>query len=360
MTAMLDTLNTEGLKRFQALQSDAVSSVIDRFYTHNSKAYQQFGPDGREVCCQDLAFHLEFLRPVLEFGLLQPMVDYLHWLDSVLVARAIPTDHLALSLNWLAEFFVEHMPAADGAVVSAALLAARSEFLRGVNSSLAQPIPPEAWPEVDNFEASLLAGDQRLALEIVNRCLDNGRGLIEIEQHIIQVALYRIGEKWQANLVTVAQEHLATAIVESVMTIALLRTPPPISNGKKVLLACVEENNHAVGLRMVADAFRLGGWEVRYLGANVPSRSLVQQVSDWKPHLIGLSVSFPQQLHAVRAVITQLSELLGDARPPVVVGGLAINRFDKLAGLVGADSTSSDAPAALANADLLVPLPDRS
>lgn len=352
--AGLLTLDTKGLQRFKALQADAVSAVTERLYaTHGSK-YAEFGDRGREACREDLAFHLEFLRPVLEFGLLQPMVDYLCWLNSVLVARSIPAGQLGLSLDWLAEFFVANMDAASSAMVAAALHAARDQFLAAGNSPVMPPVAPTAWPETATFETALLAGNQREALAVVNRCIDSGHSLVEIEMHVIQSALYQIGEKWQANQVTVAQEHMATAIVQSVMTLALLRSPPPALINKRVLLACAEGNNHAIGLRMVADAFQLGGWGVQYLGANVPTPALVAQTADWKPDLVGLSVSLPQQLRVVKTIIAQLGERFGSTRPAVIIGGLAINRFNKLADAVGADACMADAQAAVASANSMV------
>ncbi len=352
--AGLPTLSTEGRRRFKSLQADAVSAVADRFYTIHGSAYAEFGERGREACREDLAFHLEFLRPVLEFGLLQPMVDYLCWLSSVLNARSIPAGHLGLSLDWLAEFFVAHMDTTDGAVVAAALHATRDKFLAAGNTPLKPPTSPAAWPEAAPFEAALLAGHQREALAVVNRCIDDGRSLVEIEMHVIQPALYQIGEKWQSNQVTVAQEHLATAIVHSVMTMGLLRSPPPALISKRILLACVSGNDHAVGLRMVADAFLLGGWDVQYLGANVPTPALVAQAVEWKPDLVGLSVSFPQQLPVVKAIIAQLGARFGSARPAVIIGGLAINRFNRLAEMVGADACMANAQAALASANSMV------
>ncbi len=352
--AGLPTLGMVGLRRFNALQADAVSAVTERFYTTHATAYAKFGERGREACREDLAFHLEFLRPVLEFGLLQPMVDYLCWLSSVLKARSIPAGHLGLSLDWLAEFFMAHMDAADGAVVAAALHEARERFLAAGNAPMSPPVAPATWPEAAPFEAALLAGNQREAMAVVNRCIDKGCSLVEVEMHIIQPALYRIGEKWQANQVTVAQEHLATAIVQSVMTLGLLRSPPPALINKRVLLACVSGNHHFIGLRMVADAFQLGGWDVQYLGANVPTPALVDQVSAWKPDLVGLSVSFPQQLSVVKAIIALLVERLENARPAVIIGGLAINRFNRLASALGADACMADAQAALASANRMV------
>jgi methanogenic corrinoid protein MtbC1 len=274
----LQTLDAAGLLRFQQIQNEAVNAVTERFYATLGSAYERFGPSGRKACREDLAFHLEFLRPVLEFGLLKPMVDYLRWLDSVLAARTIPSEHLALSLDWLAEFFAGQMAAADAAIVVAALQAARRQFL--TDDAIPTSLPaPEAWPETDELEAALLAGQQHAAFAVMNRCMDAGRSLLEVEQHIIQPALYRIGEKWQANQVSVAQEHLASAIVQAMMTIGLLRCAPPAPVDKRVLLACVEGNNHALGLRMVADAFQLAGWEIQYLGANVPTAALVRQVA---------------------------------------------------------------------------------
>ncbi len=352
--AELKMMGAEGLQRFQALQTGAISAVTERFYATHGSMYERFGPRGEESCREDLAFHLEFLRPVLEFGLLQPMVDYLHWLASVLAARAIPAEHLVLSLDWLGEFFAECMDPADGALVATALQSARTKFLETGDAPVVTLKLPEPWPETSALEAALLAGNQREALAIVNRCIDGGHGLVDVELHVIQPALYQIGEKWQANQVSVAQEHLATAIVQSVMTIGLLRSPPPQPKNKRVLLACVEGNNHTVGLRMVADAFQLAGWDVQYLGANLPTPALITQAVVWKPDLVGLSVSFAQQMRIAKSAIAQLDTRLGIVRPAVMIGGLAINRFIPLADLAGADAYSADAQVAVVDANRIV------
>jgi MerR family transcriptional regulator, light-induced transcriptional regulator len=66
---------------------------------------------------------------------------------------------------------------------------------------------------------------------------------------------------------------------------------------------------------------------------------------------VGLSVSFAHQLRVVRHVIMQLRERLGEARPAVIIGGLASNRFNRLADMVGADACGADAQAAVAYAN---------
>ncbi|HEY2616889.1 MAG TPA: cobalamin-dependent protein [Acetobacteraceae bacterium] len=350
------TLGPDGLRRFRLLQADAVSAVTERFYAIHGSAYEQLGQRGRTSCREDLAFHLEFLAPVLEFGLLQPMVDYLCWLSSVLAARAIPVDHIAQSLDLLGEFFAVHMGAADAGAVTAALQAARIEFLdAAAQGTLALPsAPPEPWPEAASFEVALLSGRQHDALAVMNGCIDNGRNVVDVELHVVQPSLYHIGEEWQANRVSVAREHMATAIALSIMTMGLLRSPPAAMIGKRVLLACVAGNFHTVGLRMVADAFQMAGWDVQHLGADVPSAAIIRQVAEWRAHLVGLSVAFAQQLPTAKAIIVQLAEHFGSSRPAVIIGGLAINRFSRLADLVGADAFSTDALAAVVAATRIV------
>lgn len=346
-TGLVKTLSAQGLKQFVSLQSDAVDVVTERFYQTHAALYERFGERGRDFCREDLVFHLEFMRPVLEFGLLQSMVDYLRWLDEVLTSRGVPSEHLAQSLDWLSEVFAERMGPVDGAIVVAGFLAARTGYQKIAGMPFKPQVSAQPWPEMATFQTALLSSNHQQAHRILQHAMDAGHSLVDFELHVVQPALYDIGEKWQANQVSVAQEHMATAIAQAVMSVGLQKSQMQASTGKRVLLACVAGNNHAVGLQMVADAFLLAGWDVQYLGADVPNASLMEQVAQWKPDLIGLSVSFPQHVRVARAFITQLAQAFGSVRPGVMIGGLAFNQFSGLAGLVGADSYLADSKRAV-------------
>lgn len=353
------TLSADGASLFWQWRHDAVTAVTERFYATHGTAYQQWGPRGREACREDIGFHIEFLRPVLEFGLVDPMVSYLSWLQEVLEARGIPTGHLVQSLQWLGDFYADRLPPGDAVAVRQAIDAVLSAW------ALAEPgtaglEAAAAWPEATQFEQALLAGRREQAQQVLQNCLAKGHTLVDIEAHVVQPAMYRIGDGWQANRVTVAQEHMATAIAHAVMSASLAQHPPPPLNGRRVVLACVAGNHHALGLRMVADAFDVKGWDVMYLGADVPTSALVQTVVAECPDLVGLSVAFAQQLGVVREVIAQLNTRMPDTRPAVIVGGLAINRFKPLAGMVGADTHAGSASDAVCEADRLLNHPKGS
>ena len=240
----------------------------------------------------------------------------------------------------------------DGLVEVAAL---RDFAMRGApDASQRSLTSSEDWAETAAFTEAVLAGDARGAMVLVNSCMARGDSLVAVEVHVMQPALYRIGVLWQENKLSMVQEHLATAVVQSVMTSALLRTSAPAAIGRRVVLAAVAGNQHLLGLRMVADAFQLAGWDVDYLGANVPTTMLVEQVAASAPDLLGLSVAFAHQLPEVNATLAQLRARCGDATPPVLIGGVAIRQFELLARSLGASAFGLDADAAVAEASRLV------
>jgi methanogenic corrinoid protein MtbC1 len=348
---MPETLDAGGLNAFKALERSAVAEVTQRLYESFATGAYSAGDAGYLQCADDVAYQLEFLRPVLEFGTVQPLVNYLRWQESCIPQSSLAASHVSESLQYAADFFAGELAAPFGASVKAVFSAVTDAFLSPAEFSAEAPHAPAAWPQSADFLAALLAGNHTAAIAELDRAMDGGAGLIDFEMHVIQPALYQIGELWQSNQVSVAQEHLASAIVHTVMTLGLLRSPQENLNGKKVLLACVEGNHHAVGLRMVADSFMLSGWDVQYLGANVPTESLVEQVTQWRPELLGLSVSFASQIPVAKAVIQTLKNRLGEQSPAVMIGGLAINRCEPMAVVAGADAHFADAQTAQMHID---------
>lgn len=203
-------------------------------------------------------------------------------------------------------------------------------------------LPPPA-PESLIFTEALLAGDQFSARSVMNAKLDAGVDLVEVNVSVVQPALYEVGQRWRHNQISVAQEHLATALCQTLLAGALLRVEPAPRRYRRALFACVEGNFHCLGLRMVADAFELAGWDSAYLGADVPTIALFRQIDSSRPDLVGLSVSLPQQVKVVRELIRMCRLELGEQCPPIMVGGLAMNSVDELWRRVEADAWYPDA-----------------
>jgi CheY-like chemotaxis protein len=107
---------------------------------------------------------------------------------------------------------------------------------------------------------------------------------VEIQSRVIAPAMWRIGELWERGALTVVQEHLATAMSHH----ALTRLYPGLLSevqrrGDTIVVAVLHGDHHVLGLRMAADVLEGAGFDVRFLGADVPQSSLLAWVAEHRP-----------------------------------------------------------------------------
>jgi MerR family transcriptional regulator, light-induced transcriptional regulator len=330
---------------YQRLRPLAVDIVSQRFFDKYPDLMDSFGERGKEATREDVGYTLDFLRPAVEFGLVTPFTKYLIWLCDILSSRGVDAELVWDMLEWLAEFFETQQANTSGSNISATLYTALKilKYYSGDEKSQLDINMPEAWPDADKLEKALLKGDLKQAREIFNEHLKAGKGFLEIELHLIQPALYQVGWDWQKNLVSVAQEHLATSTAITMMALEFSQAELGEPNGKSVICACVEGNNHAVGLRIVADAFELNGWDVKFLGADVPKCELIKMLQADTPDLLCLSLSMPDHLPVAKSTIKEVHLALGEASPAIMIGGLAINAFPAVIDTIGADKAAVNA-----------------
>lgn len=166
-----------------------------------------------------------------------------------------------------------------------------------------------------------LAGDEKQALKLVQTYLEN-HSKNELYQLILTPAMYRIGELWEKNMITVADEHLATAICDFVVSVTDVRRPVQNSSKKKVMVLGPEGEDHYIGLKMVASLFKENGWEVQYLGPNLPLDAAIDSANRWKPDVIALSAALAYRLPVLKKYAQSFNDL--DFKPSVILGGRAV------------------------------------
>lgn len=178
------------------------------------------------------------------------------------------------------------------------------------------------------------------------RLLHQGVSPRAIDLDVLAPALREVGHRWQQGQATVAQEHLATAVVGSVMAViaSRLQERPPL--GRRIVLACTSDEMHELGLRMVSDFLEADGWEVLYVGASTPGPDLLLLVDRFQPDVVGLSTTRTTHLPVVQAIVSSLRQR---ANPPfVILGGAAYGGDATLARWLGGDAFAPDAGAASA------------
>jgi methanogenic corrinoid protein MtbC1 len=214
----------------------------------------------------------------------------------------------------------------------------------------APPTGPAGGSDVglEEFRAryldALLAGDRRTAFGVVDQALASGAHLRQVYLDIFQPSLREIGRLWEANRITVADEHLATAITEAAMGRLYERLfESAVSEGRLLLAACADSERHEVGLRMLCDVLEMEGWDTVFLGSSVPIADLVEMARTRRPDVVALSASIGPHLARVGAAIAALRGELGDRTPLIAVGGRIFHDDPALAAQIGADFTANDA-----------------
>lgn len=154
-----------------------------------------------------------------------------------------------------------------------------------------------------NYLTALLAGRRKECHGVVQSLLDEHMGIKELYTDLFQRSMYRVGELWETNRITVANEHLATSITESLLNLSYPSLFATERIGKKAVISCSANEFHQVGGKMVADILELNGWDGHFLGANTPPEDMVRFIHDLKPDVVGLSLSILSNLgHLTRCI----------------------------------------------------------
>lgn len=167
-----------------------------------------------------------------------------------------------------------------------------------------------------------LAGNEEQALRLVQTYLEE-HTKEELYQWVLTPAMYWIGEQWEKNVITVADEHLATAICDFVVSVTEVRRPVQVPNRKKVMVLGPEGEDHYIGLKMVASLFKECGWEVQYLGPNLPLDAAIDSAKRWEPDVIALSAALAYRLPVLKNYAESFVAL--KFNPTVVLGGRAVS-----------------------------------
>lgn len=183
------------------------------------------------------------------------------------------------------------------------------------------PAAPNGVCELkDAFEAAILNGSLAAARLVVRSAVARGLPGASIYAEVLSPALCDIGELWEQNRISVADEHLATAITSRVMVIVSESLASGVSaSHERLVITGVEGEQHVMGLRMIADVLEGAGYDVLFLGADTPASALVASVARHRPHLVALGATGPGTGERLTEAITALRQIAPAL--PIVVGG---------------------------------------
>jgi DNA-binding transcriptional MerR regulator/methylmalonyl-CoA mutase cobalamin-binding subunit len=170
---------------------------------------------------------------------------------------------------------------------------------------------------VDNLdrlalEAALAAGSCELTAPLL-------RG------EVLEPLIAALGERWESGQWRVAQEHLASAVVRAVLWDLIRRADPGVA-GAAVVVATLPGHRHEFGALLVGAVAAQQGWEVVYLGVELPAEEIAAAVRLRAARVVAISLVYPQGDARTTQEIARLRQLLGP-ETKLLAGGRAAESY---------------------------------
>ena len=322
-------------RALRLLRQSTAALVTREFLVRHPDWVERYGTAASERGYEDALYHIDFLAGALEAGSVEAYRNYAVWTRRVLESRGISATFLAENLQQIeaaiSEALVEPSRRIVREYIAAALDACREQS-------------PEPDPGIEGYAAvyvqAVLDGQRHAAVNVTLEAMRTGFSVPALYMDLIQPAMYEIGRKWQRNEITVAQEHMATALTQFVLARLYELVDPQVEVRGRMIVTGVEGELHQLGALMVADSLEWDGWVTRFLGTNMPCASIVRAIDEFEAAVIGISVTMLFNIPKVYALIDAIKHRFPQLR--ILVGGAAFRLTPGLWREVGADAFAPD------------------
>jgi len=304
-------------------KGNVAAAITEEILRLNPQLARADGAQLRGSLTSNAYLHVESLAGAIAAGSPEAFADYARWAETMLEARGIGAHTLEDSLSLIEKHMSKVLLPSEQSTVSSFLAGGRHACRDIAPNS--EGVPPDGpfGPTMAAFLHAILAGQRETALGVIEEALLRGAGIIDIYVDVITEALYRVGSLWEHNEITVAQEHMASACTQYVISMIFprLEKTPPWRGNMVVTGVCGEQ--HKIGAALLADAMSENGWSVRFLGTNLPHASVVEGLAETPADVLCISATLLANLPASADLVRAVQTTHGERSPRIVLGGAA-------------------------------------
>lgn len=142
---------------------------------------------------------------------------------------------------------------------------------------------------------------------------------------VLQKGLSQVGLMWQHNQITPHQEHFTSSLAIRRVDALITASPPP-SQPETILVASPPREEHVFSSLLVTLIMRRRGYNVVYLGANLPLEKFQESIEVIQPELVVLSA---MRLETA-ATLLEMSAYLAEKRILTAYGGWIFTQLPEL------------------------------
>jgi MerR family transcriptional regulator, light-induced transcriptional regulator len=152
-------------------------------------------------------------------------------------------------------------------------------------------------------------------------------------EHLLTPLLTQIGKSWKEGELRPVHEHMALSVIRSLTYILRNNNPSP-PNAPRMIVTTPMGQLHELGAMLAAIMAEFSGWQVTYLGADLPAEEIAMAVKYVDAQALTISLSFASDDHIVQKELRRLKKLIGND-VALIVGGRAAYHFQGLLSEIG-------------------------
>ena len=190
--------------------------------------------------------------------------------------------------------------------------------------------------------SSALEGDAAAIYHMISDLLGEGMPFDAILLEVLSPVQNGLGERWRSGDYLISEEHAATSAIETVVALLAGSLEQP-EDAKRVVIACVEGDDHSLPGRFLNALLLYRGFRTTYLGGTMPADDLEKFLLEDPPDAVALTCAMTTHLPGALASIAAAHNVA----LPVIVGGDAFGEDGSRAARLGADDWAPDLLAAV-------------
>jgi methanogenic corrinoid protein MtbC1 len=321
-------------------------NLVTYQFQQKPEVWAKYGEKGVDASIRDARYLIDCLYESVVANEPQILVGYTLWADELFRGLNLPENTMLETLQSLLVTLTNDFPD---------IISLESNHIEQAIQALGKgQIPMHVeWPktplsmEAIEYTEKLLNGDRNSALMLIDKLANTaGVSVREIYLQIFQPALYNVGQLWLQSKISVAKEHYFTAVTQQAMSMLYPKIFTTERKGLSFVAACIGNELHEIGIRMVSDFFEMEGWDTYYLGANTPAESIVKAANERNADLLGLSIALPIHRSLLKHVIEQIKPQI-PKKTKIIIGGHALNQIKVDTSWFGAHAYAPDALSAV-------------
>ena len=171
------------------------------------------------------------------------------------------------------------------------------------------------------FLSAISEGHAAEAAALLLEARMTGAPLERIFDEVVADSLHRVGDRWEGDEMSVADEHLATSTAAHAVEMLASSVRRAGAQAPQAVCCAAEDELHTLSTLCAQALLEGAGWEVRNLGGHTPFFALAEYVLRRRPALVCVSSTMQRELEHNARDYTQFEAAARARGTRVVLGG---------------------------------------